>query len=221
MSPSTQLANGLSKLGLYLRSSAWQAAGGEGLTPTQAQALVLIDQRGPLRVGALAELMAVRQPTVTEAVNRLCDKGLLRKQADPADQRATRLLLTAAGRRQARARGEWPDALLGALESLDAEEQAALLRALSKIIEILLLRGEIPPQRMCVSCRYFRPQVHAGARPHHCDFVDAAFGDRELRLDCGDHEASALTPEAMPNRQRTSTALMRRAPGPRQRSRAP
>jgi DNA-binding MarR family transcriptional regulator len=222
MMPASQLATGLSKLGLYLRSRAWRELGEQGASPTQVQVLVLLDQRGPQRVGALAALMGVRQPTLSEAVARLVDKGLVRRRADPEDGRAQHLVLTAAGRRLARSQGAWPDALLGAIEALGDEEQGAFLRALSKIIENLLARGEIPPQRMCVSCRYFRPGVHPGARPHHCDFVDAAFADRELRLDCGEYETR---PEGEPTaellRFLSPRNSKRRAPVPRQRQRAP
>jgi hypothetical protein len=57
------------------------------------------------------------------------------------------------------------------------------------MIRTLQERGEIPVSRMCVTCRFFRPNVHAHPEPpHHCAFVDAPFGDRELRLDCADHE---------------------------------
>jgi hypothetical protein len=50
-------------------------------------------------------------------------------------------------------------------------------------------RGAIPVAKMCVTCRYFRPNVHPDPeRPHHCAFVDAPFGDRSLRLDCPDQE---------------------------------
>jgi hypothetical protein len=42
---------------------------------------------------------------------------------------------------------------------------------------------------MCVTCACFQPHRHAeAAAPHHCDFVDAAFGDAALRIDCVDHE---------------------------------
>ena len=48
--------------------------------------------------------------------------------------------------------------------------------------------GAIPIQRMCVSCRHFRPYAHAdAAKPHHCAFVNAAFGQRDLRIECRDH----------------------------------
>ena len=56
------------------------------------------------------------------------------------------------------------------------------------MIRTLQEKGRIPVARMCVSCRFFQPFRHDNpARPHHCAFVDAAFGDEELRLDCPDH----------------------------------
>jgi hypothetical protein len=45
---------------------------------------------------------------------------------------------------------------------------------------------------MCATCVFFRPDVHDDPeRPHHCAFVDAPFGDRQLRLDCDDYRRSA------------------------------
>jgi hypothetical protein len=59
------------------------------------------------------------------------------------------------------------------------------------MIRTLQERGRIPVARMCVSCTFFRPFRHDDrARPHHCAFVDAPFGDGELRLDCPDHAAA-------------------------------
>ena len=59
------------------------------------------------------------------------------------------------------------------------------------MIRTLQLNGEIPVSRMCLTCVHFRPNVHTGAEPHHCAFVDAAFGARHLRLECGDHQPAA------------------------------
>jgi hypothetical protein len=59
------------------------------------------------------------------------------------------------------------------------------------MIRTLQERGRIPVARMCVSCRYFQPFRYPDPdRPHHCAFVDAPFGDGELRLDCPDHAAA-------------------------------
>jgi hypothetical protein len=50
---------------------------------------------------------------------------------------------------------------------------------------------------MCVTCKYFRPNVHPDKRaPHHCAFIDAAFGDEALRLDCAEHEQAGAAESA-------------------------
>jgi DNA-binding MarR family transcriptional regulator len=179
----------IAKLGLVLRHHAWRRREHDGLTPTQAQALATLAVRGPHRVGELARTLGVTQPTASDTVAALDRKGLVARERDLADGRAARLVVTSAGERLAARSAEWPDVLLAAVDALPAEDQASLLRGLSAVIRELQERGEIPVQRMCVTCRYFRPHVHADAeRPHHCAFVDAPFGDRALRLDCADHE---------------------------------
>jgi DNA-binding MarR family transcriptional regulator len=186
--PARSVAVGLSKLGLALRTHAWEERGRTGLTPTQAQIVSLLASRGALRVGELARLLAVSQPTVSDAVSALEGKGLVGRRPG-ADRRVQLVALTRGGEAVAASSTEWPDALLAAVESLDPDEQAVLLRGLTKMILELQRRGRIPVQRMCATCRFFRPNVHVDPlRPHHCAFVDAAFGDRELRLDCQDHE---------------------------------
>ena len=52
--------------------------------------------------------------------------------------------------------------------------------------------GRIPQQQMCVTCTFFRPNVHPGPRPHHCAFVDAPMGPTHLRLVCDEHEMASL-----------------------------
>lgn len=182
------VALGLAKIGLALRHHAWEERARTGLTPTQAQIVALLEARGPAPVGAIAELLAVSQPTVSDAIRALEEKGLVSR--SPGSDRRVRLIgLTDAGAVAAAAASEWPDALLEAVDDLDPEDRAAFLRGLSSMIRSLQRRGRIPVQRMCVTCRYFRPHVHAEReRPHHCAFVDAPFGDAELRLDCADHE---------------------------------
>lgn len=193
MTAIANIATGLSRIGMVLRSEAWRRTETTGLSPTQMQILVHLVQRGPARLGAVADEIAVTQPTASDAVTALVRKGYVERRADPDDARAARLQPTAAGRRIAAELAVWPDALLGAIDALDPSEAAAFVRGLVKMIRALQQRGAIPVQRMCVSCRHFDPNAHADAtRPHHCAFVDAAFGDAALRLDCGDHvEADA------------------------------
>jgi DNA-binding MarR family transcriptional regulator len=186
---STQIAHALGQLGLYLRSQQWRAETGAALTPTQVGVLSALNRHGPARVRALAGQLGTRHATMSEVVATLVRRGLVAKERDPDDARAVRIALTAAGAEVAADRDRVPPALAQAIDQLPAADRAAFKRTLATLIRQLQLAGEIAPQRMCVTCRFFRPHVHADARaPHHCAFVDAPFGDRQLLFDCPDQE---------------------------------
>jgi DNA-binding MarR family transcriptional regulator len=187
-----RVRTGLAKIGIALKQQAWAEAGSRGLTPTQGQVLALL-RASPdgLRLGVLAQQLGVTQPTASDSVAALARKGLVVKAPLAGDGRAVVVRLTPAGVREAAAAAAWPDFLLEAVDELAAAEQAAFLRGLVTMIRTLQLRGRIPVARMCVSCTFFRPFRHDDpVRPHHCAFVDAAFGDGQLRLDCPDHAAA-------------------------------
>ncbi len=71
--------------------------------------------------------------------------------------------------------------------------QVAFLRGLTKTIRRLQLDGRIDVARMCATSSLLRPRAHPQdpVRPHHCACADAPFGDRQLRLDCTDHDAAS------------------------------
>lgn len=190
----------LSKIGLALRGQAWKETAPRGLNPTQAQILVVLARDGTdgLRLSDLAERLGVTAATVSDSISALERKGLVRKEPATDDRRALAIRLTDDGLAEARGIAEWPDLFLEAVGVLDDDEAGVLLRALLKVIRELQQRGRISPPRMCVTCTYFRPHAHDDPdRPHHCAFVDAAFGDRNLRVECLDYaEAAAQVAEA-------------------------
>jgi DNA-binding MarR family transcriptional regulator len=182
-----RIATGLHKIGLALKHETWVQAAEDGLSPTQGQILAALAE-APLSGTELAARLGLTLPTISESVKVLVEKALVSRGRDPRHPRASLLSLTAAGRaRAARARA-WPEFLAGAVDAMSAEEQAAFLSGLVKMIRSLQDQGLIPVSRMCVSCVHFRPDVHDGPLPHHCDFVDAPMAARHLRLDCADHE---------------------------------
>ncbi|WP_447977281.1 MarR family winged helix-turn-helix transcriptional regulator [Candidatus Nitrospira bockiana] len=188
-----RVATGLSKIGLALRSRAWKEAGVKRLMPLQAQTLSVlrIQPKQTATVSAIAEELAVRLPTASEVIRTLAERGLVKRTRSQADGRSVSVSLTAKGRRKAEAASSWPEFLAAAAQTLPADEQVMLLRTLVKMIYNLQAQGDIPTARMCVTCRFFRPHVHADAeRPHHCDFVNAPFGDRLIRIECGEHAAA-------------------------------
>jgi len=191
MSAEERVLAGLSRIGTVLRSQAWQGADPTGVHPTQAQVLVFLARTRPsgVRLSELADRLAVTRSTASESVKALERKGLLERRPDPKDGRAIAIVLTSAGEEVAARVAVWPDLLLEVVADLDASEKGALLRMLLKLIRGLQLRGEIAPHRMCVTCRFFQPRVHDDPlQPHHCGYVDAPFGDCQLRVDCREFE---------------------------------
>lgn len=184
-----QIAAALERIGLVLRSFAWNQAEESDHTPTQAQILARLASRGPLRVGVLAEELGVKQPTVSDSVAALLRKGQVTREPDPQDGRVGLLRLTEQGKRLAELVRVPPPALTSALDALAPQDRSAMQRGLVALIRGLQEARAIPVQRMCVTCAHFRPHAHEDAQaPHHCAFVDAAFGNSALRIDCGDHE---------------------------------
>jgi len=181
-----RVAVGLSRIGLVERHERWRAVGRTGLPPTQGQILsVIAGAHEPPGVRAVADRLALTQGTVSAAVSALVARGLVSKTRAAGDGRAVVLRATAEGRRACA--GPAPEAILDAVGALPEAEQGALLRGLVGLIHHLQARGAVPTGRMCVSCRYFRPNEHRGGdRPHHCAFIDAPIADTDLRLDCPD-----------------------------------
>ncbi|QOJ14700.1 MAG: winged helix-turn-helix transcriptional regulator [Planctomycetia bacterium] len=183
-----QVLAGLAKLSLVLRHEAWQSAGQRGLTPTQAQILAVIAGRSDApSLGDVARELAITPATTSAAVATLVRKKLVRKTVSRADSRAVRLTLTAAGRKRGESSGAWPQPLCSAVTALPTMDQAGMLRGLIGMIRSLQEQGAVPTGRMCVECRFFRPNEHPGApRPHRCEYIGAAIADSELRVDCNE-----------------------------------
>jgi DNA-binding MarR family transcriptional regulator len=187
-----QVATGVAKLGLVVRTEAWQARHRTGLTPTQSQILALLrsTEPEPLSLRALAEGLGVTSATASESLDALVAKGMAARHRSPHDARTLAIRLTPAGRQEADDSAAWPDAILAAATELEDDEQAAFLRGLTKIIRRLQQERRISVARMCATCSFFRPNSHPESfdRPHHCAYVDAPFGDRQLRIDCAEHD---------------------------------
>jgi DNA-binding MarR family transcriptional regulator len=188
-----RVATGLGKIGLAIKSRAWKEAGVRRITPLQAQTLTILRMRpkSTATVSEIGEELAVALPTASEVLRVLEQRGLIKKQRSKTDARTVMVSLTTKGRRKADVAAGWPDFLAAAAEVLPPTEQESLLRALIKMIRTLQEQGDIPIAKMCITCRFFHPNVHEEReRPHHCELVDAAFGDRLLRIECAEHQVA-------------------------------
>ncbi len=185
-----RVATGLYKLGLAVKHQERSHALDAGLSPTQAQILTLLSQEGATTASELSSVLGVSLPTVSDSVSALVGKGLVEKQPATGRTRASLLTLSRAGRALAQRTAAWPEFLAPAVGTLSDAQQESLLSILVMLLRTLQENGQIPTQRMCLTCVFFRPNAHAGPRPHHCAFVDAPMAAAQLRFECDEHEVA-------------------------------
>ncbi len=182
-----RIAAGLQKIGLAMKHQAWLQANEEGLSPTQGQILATLVGQGALTGKELSERLGVTLPTISDAVRALVDKKLVTRSPDPRHPRASLLTPTSKGRASGARARSWPEFMADAIADLSPAEQSAFFAGVVKMIRALQEQGLVPLSGMCVTCTHFRPNVRAGAKPHHCALVDAPLRDDDLRLDCPEH----------------------------------
>ena len=108
-----------------------------GLTPSQLSALVTVDERGPLRISALATQESLGAPAATRVVASLEEAGLVTRSSDPDDKRASLIALTTVGSETLKAlRKERATGLGAQLDALSESERRLLERALPVLEKI-------------------------------------------------------------------------------------
>ncbi|GAA4216476.1 MarR family winged helix-turn-helix transcriptional regulator [Actinocatenispora rupis] len=109
-----------------------------GVSPTLATVLAALDRDGPKRVSELAEIAQIAQPTMTTHLRKLTADGTVTRGADPSDQRVVTIELTPAGRELlGRLRTARQSALQRRLDTLDADDRAALAAAIPALDKLL------------------------------------------------------------------------------------
>ncbi|WP_432292529.1 MarR family winged helix-turn-helix transcriptional regulator [Rhizobium panacihumi] len=194
MSIEYRIREGLSRLATVLRADEWDRAKSLGLNPTQLSILTLLEGRPQgLGVREIAVQLGVSQPSASDSINALERKGHVEKHPGMTDARSVSVRISKAGINLLR-QEDGSDQIDKAIGALEDNRQEELLVTLVSMIRDLQERDAVPVQRMCTSCRHFDPFLHPQAeKPYHCHFVNAAFGRRELRVDCRDHEQADPT----------------------------
>lgn len=104
------------------------------VTPSQLRALGVLMRHGSARPGALAKHLGIAPRSATEVVDSLEERGLVRRETDPDDRRATLVVVTDAGRELGaalrEARSAEADRVFTGLDDADRAELERLLRLL-------------------------------------------------------------------------------------------
>jgi len=181
----------LERLSQVFRVLLREEAQGHGLSPIQAQFLVhlLFHDIELRRVGRLAEEFNLTRATVSDAVGSLEEKGLIHREPWPEDKRVVTLGLTSVGEKLAAELSNWANIVKEHLTASSPEEKEIVMRFLMRLIASLQRTGVITVSRMCVTCRFFRPDEHpCSDSPHHCALLDSPLAGSDLRINCPEHE---------------------------------
>ncbi len=107
-----------------------------GANPGQAFCLRLLAAHEGISQRDLAEMLHLARPTVTRMLQAIEKSGMVERRPDAADQRLTRVYLTAAGRDRERAVGavasDYVDQTIGSLPEADRRELTRLLGELAE-----------------------------------------------------------------------------------------
>ena len=161
-----------------------------GLKPTQWEALRYLARanRFSRSPSALTSYLGMTKGTVSQTLNALERKDLIRKQTDPADRRNLRLDLTEDG---AAVLKRDPIAALFDLPSgLARRERQQVADGLTAIVQAALRRRGGRPFGVCKTCRFFQANAADGA-PHRCGLLKVPLTADDSQRICIEQEEAA------------------------------
>jgi DNA-binding MarR family transcriptional regulator len=179
-----QPADLIERLGRLLHSELYA----EGMPPVQWQALRYLARanRFSCTPTALGLYLGVTKGTVSQTVNALVRKKLVRKDPDPSDRRSLSLALTARGRMLLVRHPA--QAVAQALAALPTATREALGDGLSRLLDAMLMRRGGRMFGQCATCRFFRCDA-AGA--HRCSLLDVPLSEADSEKICVEFERAA------------------------------
>jgi len=160
----------------------------EGLNPVQWETLRYFGaaNRFSRSPSALTEYLGVTKGTVSQTINAIERKGLLKKLPVPSDARAVNIELTQSG---LKILGRDPlAALVRDLEELGVERQKYLNMGLRHVLEASLRSRGGSAFGMCETCRHFEVS-HEDGNPHRCGLLGAPLSEEDSSLICREHAA--------------------------------
>lgn len=132
--PEESLAEAFRGVARQLRTQTQRALAPWDVTPSQARALDVLTRYGPMRLGALSELLRIAPRSATEVVDALEGARLVERGPDPDDRRAIVVALTGRGEEVAAgiraARAAEAEGFFARLDQADRTSLARILQTL-------------------------------------------------------------------------------------------
>ncbi|RDI67086.1 MarR family winged helix-turn-helix transcriptional regulator [Nocardia pseudobrasiliensis] len=121
----------------------------QGVSLTTLTTLGRLEREGPARLTALAAAEGVAQPSMTQLIQRLQQRGLVERVRDPEDGRACLIAVTDTGQRllaeHRRSRDIWLTGLVANLPAAEREALGSALRVATPIVRKMIPHFEEVP----------------------------------------------------------------------------
>lgn len=155
----------------------------EGLLPVQWEALRFLSKanRFSRTPAALTAYLGLTKGTVSQTVNTLENKGLVKKQVNRKDRRSKHLSLTAKGKKLLL--HDPLDATITAVDQLTSSSQEGLTKSLQSLLTHRLTAQDRQPFGQCENCRYFA-RKHEDGSPHYCLLLREMLAESEAHEIC-------------------------------------
>jgi DNA-binding MarR family transcriptional regulator len=135
------IVQGLRRIVKALHSYSQDVRGAYGLTGPQLWALKTLQREGAMTVGALATALAVHQSSISILVDRLEQRGLVRRVRQRPDRRSVRVELTQRGATMAADAPEPAQGrLLHELNAMTAAELQRTRRVIDRLVSAMEAR---------------------------------------------------------------------------------
>ncbi len=159
------------------------------LKPAQWEALRFFSQanRFSSNPSALTAYMGVTKGTVSQTINALERKSLLKKKKGKGDGRAVNIVLTKRGNDKL---SEDPlQKLVLNLSDISSEKLGVLSSILEELLTKAIEQRAGIPFGICKTCLYFERDSAQGA-PHLCALLEVPLSDEDSSLICREHSSS-------------------------------
>jgi len=177
----------LERLSNLLRNEARQTGMDYGLQPIQLEALHFLgscNRYSDTPIG-VTEYLGLTKGTVSQTLNVLHGKGLIRKVADKKDKRTTHLKLTKTGEKLLEKAVPAP-LLRDAYEQLQATQQTQLIDDLKRLLTTIQQSNTMKSFGVCHTCRFNR---RVDARQYFCELTQEALSPDDIQLICREHSS--------------------------------
>lgn len=181
-----KITQALERISKAFRVLLWEESKLHKISPIQIQLILFCasHKKEELTVSFFAKEFDLTKATISDSVKVLLKKGLLNKSIDPTDTRSYTVQLTSKGKEIADKTIGFSTALNQSIDMLSNENKGVFLNQLLSIIQGLNQQEVISIQRMCLTCYHYQKNENS----HYCNLLDKPLKNRELQIDCEDHQ---------------------------------